>query len=199
MARSKITAISTDLISDSGSVLWSVIQGEQLEFPLVLDFVDNVRDTNLEFEAVIVEGLNDGIGTKPTMVAETPVLTTLPIRFPAYLGLWDANEAYSLGEIVNFEGEYYERVAGINVTSAVTPVDSADWQSSNLQTLYVQLPATLSVSPAWAIPPTVGAPVYGFFELRVTELNHATYARTWKPIRGMLEIFFSPTALVPDI
>lgn len=199
MARSKITAISTDLISDSGSVLWSVIQGEQLEFPLVLDFVEDVRDANLEFEAAIVEGLNDGTGTRPKMVAESPVLTTLPIRFPAYIGVWDANAAYSIGEVVQYSDAYYERVSGIAVTDATPPAASPDWKESSLKTLYVQLPATLSINPAWSVGPAVDAPVYGFFELRVTELNHTTYPRTWKPVRGMLEIFFSPTALVPDI
>jgi len=34
--------------------------------------------------------------------------------------------------------------------------------------------------------------------LRVTE-SFGVYPRTWKPVRGMVELLFSPTHEVPDV
>ena len=41
MARSQLTEISEDLNTDSGSVLWSLVRGEQLEFPITMNFIEN--------------------------------------------------------------------------------------------------------------------------------------------------------------
>ena len=43
MARSQVTAVSQDLQSDDGSVLWSLIQGEQLEFAVTLTVTWKVK------------------------------------------------------------------------------------------------------------------------------------------------------------
>ena len=49
----------------------------------------------------------------------------------------------------------------------------------------------------YQVQPSVAGSTYGFFELRVTEPANPIFARTWKPIRGMVEIQFSPTDIVP--
>jgi len=47
----------------------------------------------------------------------------------------------------------------------------------------------------WTVKPTPGVPVYGFFELRVTE-PAGDFPKTWKPIRGLIQFGFSPTEAV---
>jgi len=34
MARSRLTDPTLDLVTDAGAVLWSMVKGEQLEFPI---------------------------------------------------------------------------------------------------------------------------------------------------------------------
>jgi len=77
MARSKITSSSKDLISDDGAVLVSVIQGEQIHLNLTLNWLTNI--SNYTLVCKVVEGDNDGLGTKPEAVANTPVISLLPI------------------------------------------------------------------------------------------------------------------------
>jgi len=57
MARSPISTISSDLITDTGSVLWSIVQGEQLEFPITLNFLTNAG-VGYTYEAVVMEAKN---------------------------------------------------------------------------------------------------------------------------------------------
>lgn len=44
MARSKITSASKDLITDDGSVLVSVIKGEQIHLNITLAWLTNIAD-----------------------------------------------------------------------------------------------------------------------------------------------------------
>ena len=198
MARSRITATSQDLISDSGSVFWSIIRGEQLELPIELSFLKNAADPNLEYEAVVVEGDNDGAGTRPIGVLQGGVQNSLTLRLPYFVGEWVPTDAYSQSEVVRYGSVFYEKSGGTAVIDATPPSESPDWEVTTLNKVYIQFPKTLSISPAWAVEPSVDAPVYGFFELRITEKTSGTYPRTWKPARGMVEILFSPTELVPD-
>jgi hypothetical protein len=69
------------------------------------------------------------------------------------------------------------------------------WELTTANTLFVQFPAALSTD--WSQQPTVDTPVYGYFELRVTEPGIHSFPQTWKPVRGAVEISFSPTQLVP--
>jgi len=77
MARSKITSSSQDIISDDGAVLISVVQGEQIQLNLTLNWLINVDGYTILSK--VVEGANDGLGTKPELVASTPIVTNLPI------------------------------------------------------------------------------------------------------------------------
>ena len=75
--RSRITSPSKDLVSDDASFLISVINGEQLQLGFTLSWLVNM--TGMTITAKIVEGDNSVLGTKPTVPASTPVITTLPV------------------------------------------------------------------------------------------------------------------------
>jgi hypothetical protein len=197
MARSRLTNTSDDLLSDSGGVLWSFIKGEQLEFPVTLNFIENAS-SGYTYEAVVIEALNEaGQTDKPAVIKPNGIQTQLNVRVPTYRGNWDSAQAYNREELVKYNSKYYKLISGVARTSAVTPDLDALWVESIINKIYLQFPSTLGAT--WEISPQNDSPVYGFFELRVTEPADAVYRRTWKPIRGMVEILFSPTEIVPDV
>jgi hypothetical protein len=104
MARSRLTNTSQDLISDGGAVLWSFVKGEQLEFPVTLNFVEDASvkaSNNYQYEAVVVEANNVASQTdKPTTIKSGGVQTTLFIRLPIYLGNWQSAQAYNKEVVV---------------------------------------------------------------------------------------------------
>jgi hypothetical protein len=197
MARSRLTDTTDDLVTDSGAVLWSFVKGEQLEFPVTLNFVENVT-AGYAYEAVVVEADNvDLQSERPTTVKIGGQITQLSIRVPTYRGNWDAPQAYNREEIVKYDGIYYKLKNGVaRVNSASPDVDTAFWEVANMSRVYLQFPKTLTSN--WAVAPSVNSPVYGFFEMRVTEPQDSVFRRTWKPVRGMVEIQFSPTYSVDD-
>jgi hypothetical protein len=195
MARSLIGNTTTDLISDSGSVLWSFVEGEQLEFPISIEFINNILD-GYEFECVVVEGLNVlGQEEPPEDIRPLGAQTVLNLRLPNYVGNWVANATYGIEEVVFYEGAYFKLLNG-PYADETTPDGDENWIEFNMNTLFIQFPMTLSLD--WAVRPTANKPVYGFFELRVTEPNSSVFRKTWKPVRGLVKILFSPTHLVPD-
>ena len=62
MARSRLTETTDDLVTDSGAVLWSFVKGEQLEFPITLNFVENVT-AGYAYEAVVGDSRGTNIVT----------------------------------------------------------------------------------------------------------------------------------------
>lgn len=201
MARSRITDTDRkDLISDSGSVLFSLVKGEQLEFPVTLNFVKDATNSNAYvFEAVIVEANNTANQqtVRPKSVLSGGRQNTLIVRVPVNRGVWQAVQAYNREEIVLYNNVYYKLLNGAGRISSVTPNLDPAWEVTVLNKIYIQFPSTLASN--YAITPTVDSPVYGFFELRITEPTDSIYTRTWKPIRGMVEFLFSPTDIVPDV
>ena len=191
MARSRLLDPAIDLITDGGDVLWSFVRGEQLEFPVTLNFVENVM-AGYTYEAVVVEANNtvDQL-TRPTAVKPSGVTNVLTVRVPTNRGNWDAASAYNKEEIVYYGAKYYKLLSGVALTSSTTPNLSTNWAETSLSKVYLQFPKTLGST--WSQVPTVSTPVYGFFELRVTEPQDNIFRRTWKPVRGMLELLFSPT------
>ena len=196
MARSKLTETKDDLIEDSGSVLWSFVKGEQLEFPITLNFVENVM-AGYTYEAVVVEANNaledDSI---PTSIKSGGVQTKLVVRVPVYRGTWDSAQAYNREEVILYGSKYYKLVYGVARANSLSPDIDLAWEEISLNRIYLQFPKELGAT--WSTQPAVGRPVYGFFELRVTEPTDNIFQRTWKPIRGMVQIQFSPTEIVPD-
>jgi len=198
VARSRITATRADLINDSGSVLWSFVLGEQLEYPVNLEFIEN-DPSAYEYEAVVVEGDNILFQTSPpTRDKDGGVQVTLNTRLPIMRGNWDAPQAYNTSDVVYYNLQYYEkRYTGSEaVIDSDTPDISDEWRLTTGARIYLQFSKELGTT--WASLPEVGSPTYGFFELRVTE-GFGVYPRTWKPVRGMVELLFSPTHEVPDV
>jgi hypothetical protein len=195
MARSRLTDTSLDLVTDAGAVLWSMILGEQLEFPITLNFIADASvkaSNNYNYEAVVVEAKNiSGQTDKPTLVQPGGVTTRLFVRLPVFLGTWSATQAYNKEEVVLYNGIYYKLAKGLARVSAVTPDVDSTWTVTVLNKIYVQFPSTLGAT--WSVKPLADSASYGFFELRVTEPTDAVFTRTFKPVRGMVELLFSPT------
>ena len=195
MARSKILNTTEDLQSDSGAVLWSLVRGEQLEFSVTLNFLTNAD--GYTYEAVVMEADNvQGSETIPIAVKGGGVNTTLTVRVPPEQGTWNAGTAYDREDVVLYSSQYYKLSSGTARVNATPPSSDPFWEVYVPNKVYIQFPATLSVTPAWSETPTTRAPIYGFFELRVTEPAGGVYQRTWKPMRGVVELLFSPTDLV---
>jgi len=197
MARSHIIVTTNDLISDSGSVLWSFVKGEQLEFPVVINFITDATAGYI-FEAVIVEAknvANQEYSDKPVDVEPGGDETTLTVRLPSVIGTWSAPTAYNAEDVVLYSLLYYKLLSGAGYISAVTPDLDANWELTTLNKVYIQFPSTIAAT--WTQSPNVDVPVYGFFELRVTEPTNPIFVQTWKPVRGLVEVLFSPTDLVP--
>jgi hypothetical protein len=200
MARSRLTNTTQDLIADSGAVLWSFVKGEQLEFPVSLNFVEDASvkpSNNYVYEAVVVEAVNvPGQTTRPVTVQEGAVITRLFVRLPVYLGAWQSIAAYNKEDVVLYDNKYYKLLQGSGRVNATVPSSDSLWVETSLNIIYLQYPASLAST--WSVQPTVNSPVYGFFELRVTEPQDQIFTRTFKPVRGMVEVLFSPTDVTPD-
>lgn len=200
MARSTLTNISQDVISDGGAVLWSLVTGEQLEFPILLNFVEDatLKETNnYVYEAVVIEAANTpGQTERPLTLQTGGVQTTLNVRAPVNMGLWQDTVAYNKEDVVFWGDRYYKLVNGAGIFTYTPDLDPR-WVETSLNKIYVQFPKELGST--WAQKATVQTSVYGFIELRVTEPADPIFTRTWKPIRGMVELLFSPTDEVADL
>jgi len=196
MARSKISNTSVDAVSDNGSILWSMVHGEQLEFPVILDFI-TIATTSYAYEAVVVEALNLGDGEPPQLPRPSGVQTVLTVRLANWRGVWEALGAYDQEDFVLYNSIYYKLTAGADYVSATTPDLDSNWVVFRANTAYIQFPATLT--DTWTVKASANLAVYGFFELRVTDTDNTIFVKTWKPLRGLVEILYSPTAAVADV
>jgi len=199
MARSRLTDTSVDLVTDAGAILWSMVLGEQLEFPITLNFiadasVKSVTANNYNYEAVVIEAKNIiGQTDKPLTTQPGGITTRLFVRLPVYLGVWSTGQSYNKEEVVLYNGIYYKLLSGIAYVAAtgITPDKDNKWEVTQLNKIYVQFPSTLGTT--WSVKPLPDSASYGFFELRVTEPTDVVFTRTFKPVRGMIELLFSPT------
>lgn len=77
MARSDINNPTVQLDTDGGAVLKSLLHGEQQHMAVDLSWISDL--TGYTVSAAVVEGANDGLGTKPSFESETPQIVALPI------------------------------------------------------------------------------------------------------------------------
>ena len=78
MPRSKITSKSQDLITDDGSIIASIVHGEQTRINVTASQLTNL--TGYTITAKVVEGDNvQDSGAIPSTARDTPVVTSLPI------------------------------------------------------------------------------------------------------------------------
>ena len=159
MARSKISSPTRDIITDDGSVLLSVVQGEQPHLEFTIGWLTNMNGFNVH--ARLVEGDNDGEGTKPTSVKTGGVKLLLSKSNGFIRGVDDGDNKFTV-------------VIPYNVSTGMLP------------------------------QPTPNKPVYMFIDLEVGEpgtgdsISPIGVAATpdkqvWKPVRGLIEILYSPT------
>ena len=188
MARSPLPNPSVDLVQDGGSVLFSFIMGEQIEYPVNLNSLSNLPGAYL-LQAVLVEARNIPFQTeKPSSIEPAGKLTTVNVRVPTYRGEWLIDGVYNTGELVRHGGKYYTKAGAPD--NSIPPSDNPNWIETDRGRVYVQFNKELAQD--WNVQPIVGVPTYGFFELAVTEQS-GDFPRTWKPVRGMVEFLFSPT------
>jgi hypothetical protein len=201
MARSRLTDTSLDLITDAGAVLWSMVYGEQLEFPITLNFIIDASvqpSGNYNYEAVVIEAKNVlGQTEKPTVIDPSATTTRLFVRLPVFLGTWSAPQTYNKEEVVLYKKIYYKLLSGVAYTNTITPNLDPNWEVTQLNKIYVQFPSSLGST--WNVKPLPDSASYGFFELRVTEPTDPVFTRTFKPVRGMVELLFSPTNDTADV
>lgn len=191
MARSSLTKVTNDLQSDSGSVLLSMVLGEQLEFQIQLGFLA-IATSDYTYEAVVIEADNVTPGTIPTAAKTGGVQTVLNVRVPTYRGVFDIGNVYVREDVVLYTDNKYYKLRS-TVTGKTPGIDSV-WELHNPATVYVQFPEWLGSN--WSVQPLLNGVVYGLFELRVTEPEGSVFRRTWKPVRGLVSLDYSPTAIV---
>lgn len=218
MARSRLIDPINDLITDGGAILWSFVQGEQLEFPLTLGFIETILKTDAivqdptkgyTIEAKVVEADNTANQLiKPTSIKSGGIVTAINVRVPYYAGTWQNTVTYVREDVVLHNGSYYKALKAGNVSSNGTPgTTNSFWASTQPNKVYIQYPDDLANNWTTKSFLTASTSIYGFFELRVTEpinagtysLNESAFIRTWKPVRGMVEILYSPTFSSDDL
>lgn len=79
MTRGLIRASDTTVVTDNGSLIISVVDGEQLHFGITLKWLTDLSTYTLEAKAV--EGRNEAGDARsiPMSEADTPQIVTLPI------------------------------------------------------------------------------------------------------------------------
>lgn len=193
MARASLVKPTIDLVSDDGTVLWSIVRGEQLEQIVNVNFLTNTY--GYEYEAVVVEGNNVvGATEPPDSIAVGAKVASLNVRVPIEKPEWNGSTAYDREDIVPYLGKYYRKLVGNGVIENISPDTSPNWAETKPNLVYIQIPSTLGSD--WALQPAANSSTYGFFELRVTEPAGSVFRKTWKPVRGVIKLDFSPTELI---
>ena len=147
MARSNITSRSKDLITDDGSVLVSVVQGEQTRINVTLGWLTNL--TGYTLTAKVVEGENSqGTGALPSDPLTGGSVQTLTIL---------------------------DSIVTDNIFEIVIPETLID---------------------TWVTTPEPDQPVYGYLGLEVADTGVGVEKMIWKPLRGLVEVRYSPTEAV---
>jgi hypothetical protein len=179
-----------------------MVIGEQLEFPVTLSFISDASNkspatNNYKYEAVVIEANNVvGQTTQPTAIKVSGVQTALFVRIPYYWGTWTGTTAtYNKEDVVLYNGLYYKKLTGSSQALIAPDLDTAVWEPTTLNKIYIRFPKELGST--WSVQPTIAANTYGFFELRVTEPG-SSFPRTFKPVRGLIELLYSPTTAVTD-
>jgi hypothetical protein len=148
MARSRINSKSKDLIKDNGSVLVSVVEGEQIHMGVTLGWLTNLSGYTIT--AKIVEADSSSLVHTDE--------TSLPLNLQA----------------------------GGQVTTL--PIIDADVTDN---TFNIVIPEDL-VS-LYVTQPSPEKPAYGWIGVEVADTGVGNTQQIWKPMRGLVEILYSPS------
>ena len=148
MARSRINSKSKDLIDDNGSVLLSIVKGEQVQIGVTLGWLTNL--TGYTLLAKIIEANSASIDhtdptSLPTIQQGSGIITTLPI---------------------------IDATVSDNTFNIVIPE---------------------SLINSYTTQPLPNAPSYGWIGLEVADNAVGNAKQIWKPMRGLVEILYSPS------
>lgn len=147
MPRTRINSKSKDLVKDNGSVLLSVIDGEQIHFDITCGWLTNM--TGYTITAKIVEADSSAVdhanGALPTEIQSGGQVVTLPI----------------------------------------IDADASD------NTFKIVIPEDLAAS--FTTQPLPEKPSYGWIGLEVADTGIGNAQQIWKPMRGLVEILYSPS------
>jgi hypothetical protein len=150
MARSRINSRSKDLIDDNGSVLVSIVEGEQIHVNMTLNWITSLAGYTLTAKIVEADSSN--------LDYENDELPT-------------------------------EEQAGGQVTT-LTIIDS-DPLDNNFQ---IVIPENLV--DLWVTQPSPTKPAYGWIGLEVRDGGTGANQQIWKPMRGLVEVLYSPSEAV---
>lgn len=199
MARSKINTTSKDLVKDGGNVLWSMILGEQIEMEITLSFLLEANPQSFTYECEYVEADNTS-GVPPTLAKANGTTGSLNVRVPYLLGDWSSSINYKIGDAVKYGDLYFLRIKQ-NLPTALDFAALSDteiWKQININTVFIQFPDTFGGN--FTSEPGITTNTYAFFELAVKEGVYVDTGngvpplrRKWKPIRGLVELLYSPT------
>jgi len=150
MARSKINSQSKDLIDDNGSVLVSIIEGEQIHMDITLNWLTNLSEYTLV--AKIVE-------------ADSSTLDHTKDELPTQ-----------------------EQTGGEITTLDIIDSDPTD------NTFKLVIPEELIDN--WTTQPSPEKPAYGWIGLEVRDPGVDELQQIWKPMRGLVQVRYSPSEAV---
>jgi hypothetical protein len=97
-------------------------------------------------------------------------------------------EAQNEGNVVSVADENVPD--RIRIDGQVTELDIIDEDPSD-NIFEIVFPRTLSDD--WLVRPAPNRPVYGFVDLKIADNGVGVNQRIWKPVRGLVEIVYSPT------
>jgi hypothetical protein len=146
MPRSKITSKSQDLITDDGSIIASIVHGEQTRINITASWLTNLAGYTITAKVVEGDNVQDS-GLIPGTARDTPVVTTLPIL---------------------------DTTPTDNIFDIVIPQDLVD---------------------TWNTFPAPDKPIYGFIDLEIADTGVGNNQQIWKPMRGLIEVRYSPTEI----
>jgi len=148
MARSRINSKSKDLIKDNGSVLVSVVEGEQIHMGVTLGWLTNLSGYTIT--AKIVEADSSSL-------VHTDA-TSLPLS---------------------------KQAGGQIRTLPIIDADVTD------NTFNIVIPEDLVA--LYVTQPSPEKPAYGWIGVEVADTGAGNAQQIWKPMRGLVEILYSPS------
>jgi hypothetical protein len=150
MARTRINSKSKDLLSDNGSVLVSVIDGEQIHLDITLNWLTSLSGFTIVCKIVEADSSN---------------LNWLEEEMP-------------LTEVAG----------GVITNLVILDTDPTD------NTFKIVIPESLV--NAYATQPLPHKPSFGWIGLEIADTGTGSAQQIWKPLRGLVEILYSPTEQV---
>lgn len=188
MARADINKPTVDPIVDEGSVLYSFIMTERTYQEVELSFVEDI--TQFTVTASFIEANNVlGVEEVPDTVKPGATSKVLTCVLPVIKGDYDPAAQYEQGDYVSHNGSNWRAEPG--TSNAVTLPEPSDaepkWAKSNPNTVQVLFDETLGKD--FAVQPTVTTPVYGFFQLKLTQKS--TKAQVFIPVRGVVALHYA--------